>query len=152
MLKTYLFPIFATLLSIILGAMIVLLIPTIRYTQYIEPIRIEISPTNARNEMIKSGTGNFLFFDVRSLKEYDELHANDSKSVPIAELYDLWRKDLPRSKDKQIYLICTSGRLASVAYDFLEHHWYRNIKHIEWWIQQWIEENQPVTAKSIFTK
>lgn len=126
--------------------------PSIRYTQYIEPSRVEISPSEARAEMVTSGTGNYLFFDVRSLKEYNELHALDSTSVPIADLYNLWRSDLPRSSDKQIYLICTSGRLAAVAYDFLQHHGYRNIKHIKWGISQWISENQPVVTRNIFGK
>jgi rhodanese-related sulfurtransferase len=100
--------------------------------------------------MLSSGSGNFLFFDVRSLKEYNELHAADSKSVPIADLYNLWRSDIPRSKDTQVYLICTSGRLAAVAYDFLQFHGFTNIKHIKWGISNWITEDQPVVAKSIF--
>ncbi len=146
----YIYPIIVVILSIFLGVCIALYIPTIRYTQYVEPTRVEISPTQARSEMVASGTGNYLFFDVRSLKEYNELHAENSTSVPIAELYDLWRSDLPRTPAKQIYLICTSGRLAAVAYDFLEHHGYRNIRHIEWGISNWISENQPVIAKKIF--
>lgn len=124
--------------------------PTIRYIHYIEPTRVEISPTDARAEMLMSGSGNYLFFDVRSLKEYNELHSLDSTSVPIADLYNLWRNDLPRDTKKQIYLICTSGRLAAVAYDFLEHHGFGNIKHIEWGLSQWITENQPVVAKNVF--
>ncbi len=146
----YLYPSIAIVLSILLGIIIVLYIPSIRYTQYVEPTRVEVSPTQARAEMMASGSGNYLFFDVRSLKEYNELHAENSTSVPIADLYNLWRSDLPRTSDKQIYLICTSGRLAAIAYDFLEHHGYRNIRHIEWGISNWISENQPVIAKKIF--
>jgi rhodanese-related sulfurtransferase len=142
-------PIVTLILSVVLGICIALFVPSIRFTQYVEPVRFEVSPTQARAEMLASGSGHYLFFDVRSLKEYNELHAMDAKSVPIADLYNLWRSDLPRT-DKQIYLICTSGRLAAVAYDFLEHHGYRNIRHIEWGIQQWIVENQPVVAKDIF--
>jgi rhodanese-related sulfurtransferase len=131
MIQHIIIPVITLILSILLGICIALFVPSIRYTQYVEPSRVEVSPTQARAEMLASGSGNYLFFDVRSLKEYNELHATDSKSVPIADLYNLWRSDLPRTSDKQIYLICTSGRLAAVAYDFLEHHGYRNIRHIE---------------------
>lgn len=151
MLKLIILPLFTVFLSVILGIIIAVSVPAIRFTHYVEPTRVEISPTDARAEMIASWSGNYLFFDVRSLKEYTELHATDSKSVPIADLYDLWRDQLPRSSDKQIYLICTSGRLASVAYDFLQLHGYRNIKHIEWGISQWISESQPVVAKDVFS-
>lgn len=150
MYSKYLFPLLAILSSIIVGIALALLVPAIRHTHYIEPSRVEISPTQARAEMVASGSGNYLFFDVRSLKEYNDLHAEDSKSVPIADLYNLWKSDLPRTSDKQIYLICTSGRLAAVAYDFLQHHGYRNIKHIEWGISNWISEWQPVVAKQVF--
>ncbi len=146
----YIYPSIAVLLSLISWILLTLYIPSIRYTQYVEPTRVEVTPTQARTEMMTSGTGNYLFFDVRSLKEYNELHALGSTSVPIADLYNLWRDNLPRDSKKQIYLICTSGRLAAVAYDFLEHHGFRNIKHIEWGISQWISENQPVVAKKLF--
>ncbi len=150
MITKYWIPVVSVCMSILIGIIITLSVPAIRFTQFVEPVRHEITPTEARKKMQESGSWNFLFFDVRSLKEYNELHAEDAKSVPIADLYNLWRNDLPRTKDKQIYLICTSGRLASVAYDFLEHHGYRNIQHIEGGIQQWITEGQPVIAKSVF--
>jgi rhodanese-related sulfurtransferase len=52
--------------------------------------------------------------------------------------------------NKRIFLICTSGRLAGVAYRYLEHFGYRNIVHIDGGVQGWVSEGQPVVAKNIF--
>ena len=52
--------------------------------------------------------------------------------------------------DKRIFLICTSGRLAGIAYRYLEHFGYRNIVHIDGGVQNWINEGQPVITKNVF--
>ncbi len=133
-----------------IGILLALNVDFIRYNTYFEPSRVEVSPAEAYKDIATRWSGNYLFLDVRTLSEYNQLHASWSQSTPIADLYDLWRDKLPRSEDTPIYLICTSGRLASVAYDFLQMHWFRNIKHIEWWVTWWIWEKQPVQTKQIF--
>lgn len=141
----------SSFISIGIGILLAVNIDIIRFSPYFEPTRIEISPTEVYADMTMRWSGNYLFLDVRSLAEYNQLHASWSQSTPIADLYDLWRDELPRTQDVPIYLICTSGRLASVAYDFLQMHGFRNIKHIEWWVTRWISEKQPIQTRQIFS-
>jgi rhodanese-related sulfurtransferase len=98
--------------------------------------------------MTQSSSDNTLFIDVRSPKEYNELHAEGSINIPIADLYDKWKNELPR-EGKDIYLICTSGRLASVAYGYLQIHGFTNLKHIEGGVSNWVSEKQPTVSKKI---
>lgn len=134
---------------IFIGIALALSFEIIRYTKYVEPKMVEISPKDAYQEMLKAGTGNYLFIDVRTIAEYNNLHASSSISKPIADLYNEWRNGLPR-KDKEIYIICTSGRLAAIAYGYLQLHGYRNIKHVTGGISHWVHEGQPVVAKDVF--
>jgi rhodanese-related sulfurtransferase len=134
--------------AVLIGWIVALLVEPIRYTQYLPPWQYEISPTKARAEMTQSSSDNTLFIDVRSPKEYNELHAEGSINIPIADLYDKWKNELPR-EGKDIYLICTSGRLASVAYGYLQIHGFTNLKHIEGGVSNWVSEKQPTVSKKI---
>ncbi|MDB5259779.1 MAG: Rhodanese domain protein [Candidatus Nomurabacteria bacterium] len=138
----------AAILLVIAGIFISLSIEAIRYTKFIEPKTVEIDPKVAYNEMLQH-PDEYLFFDVRSLGEYQNIHASSSVSMPIANLYDNWRT-LPRS-GKTIYLICSSGRLAAIAYGYLQLHGFRNIVHINGGIQNWANEGVPTITKPIFT-
>lgn len=132
----------------IFGIFTTLSLDVLRYTKYVEPRMVEVDPRVAYQEMLNDKDG-YLFFDVRSIGEYNNLHASSSTSVPIAQLYDKWQT-LPRSKDTKIYLICTSGRLAAVAYGYLQLHGYRNLVHVTGGIQNWVNLDVPVVAKPIF--
>lgn len=131
-------------LSVILTAQTIFSFDSFRYTKYIEPKTEEVSPEEAYLYM-KEHPGEYMFLDVRTIGEYNNLHAINSISLPIANLFDDW-KILPRSKDKKIYLICTTGRLASVAYGYLQLHGFTNIIHVEGGIQNWINEGLPVNV------
>ena len=142
----------SSLLSMLIGILLALNIDAIRFTHYIEPTRVEVSPAQAYKEIIARWSWKYLFLDVRTLSEYNQLHASWSQSTPIADLYSLWEHDLPRSSEVPIYLICTSGRLASVAYDFLQLHGFRNIRHIEGGVTWWVSADQPIQARQVFHK
>jgi rhodanese-related sulfurtransferase len=134
-------------ISVLLGITLAVSIDSIRYTKYFPPKTVEMSPREAYNEML-SNPGGYLFFDVRSKSEYDNLHASSSISFPIANLYDQW-PTLPRS-GKKIYLICTTGRLAGIAYGYLQLHGFRNIVLIQGGIQNWVGQGLPSVAKPMF--
>ena len=137
-----------SLMFFFIGIFLTLSIDSVRYTQYVEPKMVEMDPRIAYQEMLNDKDG-YSFFDVRSIGEYENLHASSSTSVPIVQLYDKWHT-LPRSKDHKIYLICTSGRLAAVAYGYLQLHGFTNIVHITGGVQNWTTLNVPVVAKPIF--
>jgi rhodanese-related sulfurtransferase len=130
------------------GILTTLSVDAMRYTKYVEPTMVEMDPRVAYQEMSANPDG-YLFFDVRSIGEYNNLHAALSTSFPIANLYDQWRT-LSRSSDKKIYLICSSGRLAGVAYGYLQLHGFRNLVHITGGVQNWTNLGVPVVAKPVF--
>lgn len=134
----------ALLVGVFLGTTLIFSYEKIRYTKYVPPRTVESSPSLAY-EYMQNHPNGYLFLDVRSKGEYAQLHALNSISVPIANLFEMW-KILPRSSDKKIYLICTSGRLASIAYGYLQLHGFTNIVHVEGGLQSWKDKGLPVNV------
>jgi rhodanese-related sulfurtransferase len=138
-----------SLVTLVIGVGFALSIDTLRYTPYIEPKMNGMEPRDVYATVSAQNPEEYLFFDVRSQNEYDKLHAEFAENKPIATLFDLWR-ELPRGSDKKIYLICSGGRLAGVAYGFLQLHGFRNIVHVTGGIQNWTAQNQPTVISSLF--
>ncbi len=122
----------------------------LRYTPLVKPNIVSIDPKVAY-ALIEANKDNYIVVDVRSPYEYWLSHASSSISIPINELFDGWKK-LPMNKDKEILLLCTSGKLAGVAYGFLEHQGFRNITRIEGGLQGWRAEGLPIIAQDLFDK
>ncbi len=131
-----------TPLVLFLGIILALSFRGIRYTPLLSPVIVNINPSIAYENIVKSPE-NYMLIDVRSEYEYYLAHASTSVSIPINELYDGW-KELPLNKGKTIYLMCTSGKLAGIAYGFLEHQGFRNIKRIEGGLEQWKIKGLPI--------
>jgi rhodanese-related sulfurtransferase len=140
--------IFICTIGLLIGIFFTLIFPVIRYTHLIEPTIKEISPQQAY-ENIEANPKKYIFIDVRTPYEYLQAHASTSISMPINTLYDK-RKELPMNTNQDIYLICTSGRLAGVAYSYLEHYGFRNIYRVTGGLQGWSEANKPIVAKDLF--
>lgn len=134
------------LLGICLGIGITLSSRTIRYTAYVPPTVVDITPQKAY-EAILAGK-KILFIDVRTPQEYAEVHATTSINIPIHLLHEKLGS-LPRNTDTDIYLICNGGKLAGVAYSYLEHYGFRNIKRIDGGINAWTKAGLPVITKDI---
>jgi rhodanese-related sulfurtransferase len=140
----------AITLSTLLGMTLVLSNQYMRYNRLVPPPEVtEVSPKDAYT-YIQNNPEGYIFLDVRSINEYEALHASTSISFPIANMYEETRRETLPYSGKKIYLICTSGRLAGVAYRFLEHYGYTNIEHIDGGIQNWVDAGMPVVAKSLF--
>jgi rhodanese-related sulfurtransferase len=118
----------------------------LRYSQIIEPRSRDISPAEAYAAM-QSNDRPYMFIDVRSQAEYDDLHAMNSSNTPIHLLYDQ-RKILPK-KGIDIYLICSGGRLAGVAYGYLEHYGFNNLYRIDGGVKAWATADLPIEGKNI---
>ncbi len=130
------------------GVIIALSIESIRYSRIVEPTMFGMEPRDVY-AAIQTDTDGYRFLDVRFESEYEKLHAEYSTNQPIHTLFDLWR-DLPRDKDTEIYLICSGGRLAGVAYGFLQLHGFTNIIHVTGGIQNWVTQDLPTVSPSLF--
>ena len=136
--------------SFALGIFTTLNIDTIRYTAAIPPSpMVSIEPKEVYAEIEAKDPSEYLFYDVRTKDQFDLLHASLSNNVPIVDVYDIW-PELPRDKDKKIYLICKLGRLAAVAYEFLQLHGFTNIVHVAGGIQQWSADGLPTVSPTLF--
>lgn len=115
------------------------------FTPFI-PVPIEITPT-AFWKAYQDHPDQYLFIDVRSKETYDTTHARGAINDPIGNLSDD-QFYLPKS-GKTIVLICTTGRLAAVAYGYLEHQGFLNVLHVQGGLRQWIEEGMPVEGTDL---
>ncbi len=140
----------------IFGILFTLSLRYVKYTEYIKPNISDINPVEAYQNIL-ANRNDVVFIDVRSEMEYAKAHATGSINLPIHYLYDdthgvLNEKNipLPKNTNKIIYLTCTGGRLAGVAYSYLEHYGYRNIKRIKGGLSAWSEAGLPMVTSGYF--
>ena len=145
------------LISVLVGSFLTLSFRALKYSEYISPTIKEIQPKELY-AVLKNDNKKAIFIDVRSEYEYSQAHAEGSINLPLHYMYDDTHGlknekgiDLPKNTDQEIYLICTGGRLAGVAYSYLEHYGYRNIKRVEGGINNWNTQGLPVITKSLFS-
>ena len=117
---------------------------------YATPLKwYNIIPTSTKdidaaefNTLFSENPEKYVFIDVRDANVYEQLHAKGAISEPIGLLFE-GHNSLPKS-GKQIVLICSSGRLAGVAYGYLEHEGFTNLLRIKGGMQDWVLEKLPV--------
>lgn len=144
------------IVAFLLGIAVCLALRPLKYTEFISPVIDDVSPKVVYNKLLNT-PNDMVIIDVRSEYEYNQAHAKGSINLPIHYFYDDTHGlpnekgvALPKNTNKEIYLICTGGRLAGVAYSYLEHYGYRNIKRVEGGISNWNANGLPVITKSIF--
>lgn len=122
-----------SIVSAIIITVLVIYLSPLKHLNLIDPNPNDVDPKEFWDAYQKNPDG-YLFLDVRSQQVYDISHAKGAQSQPIASMFDL-RHDFPMS-GKQIVLICTSGRLAGVAYGFLQNWGHLNLIRIEGGLQK----------------
>ena len=65
--------------------------------------------------------GNIHVLDVREQEEYDALHLDGVRLLPLSELADRYQE---LEKDQPYYVICKSGRRSARACQFLKEQGY----------------------------
>jgi rhodanese-related sulfurtransferase len=135
----------AALLGIVATACVIYLTP-LKWLNVIQPPMNDIDPAEFRAAFLEN-PDQYLFFDVRNPSAYNAAHAAGSVSQPIGTLYDL-HETLPRS-GKTIVLICSSGRLAGVAYGYLEREGFLNLARIEGGVQAWALAGLPLEGHNL---
>jgi len=131
----------------IVTVMVVYLTP-LKHLNIVSPSMVEISPV-AFNKAFNENPEKFMFVDVRSPSEYAAAHPKGSINIPIANLAEASvRAELPK-EGKQIVLTCTDGRLAAVAYGYLQSWGYLNLMHLTGGLQQWSLDGLPVEGTNV---
>src|SRR3989338_6072093 len=117
----------------------------LKWVTVIEPTIKDIDPVAFQSDFVKN-SDRYIFIDVRSETAYNKVHAVGSINMPLHTLYDQ-RHVLPKN-GKEIILICSGGRTSGVAYSYLQHYGFFNIKRIDGGIENWIAEGLPVDGSA----
>lgn len=132
------------LLGVLFFALLFYLTP-LKDLNLVEPT-IEDTDPKEFFEKFSLNPDDYIFIDVRPPAEYRAFHAKGSVNMPIHTLYNQ-KDNLPKS-GKTIVLICTGGALSGVAYHYLEHHGFLNLKRIESGVRGWEAAGLPVVFNS----
>lgn len=85
-----------------------------------------------------------MLVDVREQNEWDEAHVAGATLAPLAAVVDKM-KDVP--KDREILLICRSGRRSGIAYTKLAEKGFTNLRNVEGGMLAWQKLGYPVVRK-----
>jgi len=88
---------------------------------------------------LSQNASRFHLLDVREEDEFQEAHANISRSLPLSRLMEgRAQDDLRMPKDETIYIICRSGRRSASACDYLHHQGFTNLVNVTGGMEAWI--------------
>ncbi|MDP3947372.1 MAG: rhodanese-like domain-containing protein [bacterium] len=132
----------------VLGAGLVIYLTPLKNLNLVAP-SIKDADVEAFYKEYGANQENFLFLDVRNPIEYYAEHAEGSLNVPINVLYTE-QKTLPKS-GKTIVLICTGGALSGVAYHYLEHQGFLNLRRIGGGMNEWKAAGLPTVRNSWYS-
>ncbi len=143
--KKYFFVLVAMALSFAAAVALIYLTP-LKHINLISPMMREVDPKAFHTDLV-AHPEKYIFIDVRSPSVYLAAHAKGAINIPIENLYDEHYL-LPHS-GKKIALICTTGRLAAIAYGYLEDWGFTNLRHIQGGMQNWVYEDLPIEGTNV---
>ena len=132
----------ATLLA---TAFVIYLTP-LKYLNVVPPVMNSMQPSEF-HESFTANPDEYVFIDVRSPNIYDSAHAQGSINIPIENLYEE-HYSLPKT-GKKIALICTTGRLAAIAYGYLKYQGFNNLVHLDGGVAKWTHEGLPLEGRNV---
>ena len=103
-----------------------------RQAQQANGLRIKHITTKQAKELYLKP--DHLLLDVRTLKEYQELHIESSVLIPLQELEARYQ-ELP--KDKTILVICRSGNRSLKAIEILQKYGFTQLYNVQGGINAW---------------
>lgn len=95
----------------------------------------------ALHERLQSGAPKPLVVDVREPSEFAEGHIAEAQLVPLGTVED-GLANVP--KDREIMLVCRSGRRSGLAQDRLAQRGYTNLTNVEGGMKAWEGAKLPV--------
>jgi rhodanese-related sulfurtransferase len=132
--------------AVIVTALTIYLSP-LKYLDLVPPAINEVDPSVFYSQY-KAHPDDYIFIDVRSANVYQSAHAEGAINIPIENLFDE-HYALPY-RGKKIALICTTGKLAAVAYGYLQDWGFNNLIHIQGGLQNWTAEGLPLEGNDVY--
>ena len=116
-----------------MGTFLTLVTP-LRFLSLIEPRITDITPNDFYQEFSKN-PDDYIFIDVRSVENYASGHPAGAVNMPLQTMY-VQRQHLPKS-GKTIVLTCGGDYSSGVAFSYLQHFGFFNIKRIPGGLPAW---------------
>ena len=89
---------------------------------------------------VSQNSSRFHLLDVREEDEFEEYHANISRSLPLSRLMEgRAQDDLRMPKDETIYIICRSGRRSATACELLHSQGFSNLVNVAGGMEAWVK-------------
>jgi rhodanese-related sulfurtransferase len=98
---------------------------------------VQITPAEA---YAKLQQGAFIL-DVRTQDEFNESHIKGSTLIPLDELQDRL-DEVP--KDKEIVVVCRSGRRSQLGASILQKAGFTQVSNMNGGLQAWVDANYPL--------
>jgi rhodanese-related sulfurtransferase len=102
---------------------------------------VEITPAQAYEKLQQ---GSF-FLDVRTQDEWDQYHIAGSTLIPLDQLQDRVN-ELP--KDKDIVVVCRSGRRSQSGASILQKAGFAHVSSMSGGLNTWTAANYPVEGNA----
>lgn len=96
----------------------------------------EVTPSEGQRR-VQQGA---LLVDVREQNEYDELHAEGARLLPLSEL-EARSSELPQ--DRELVMICRSGARSARAAEYLKQRGYSRVVNLSGGTLAWAEGGLP---------
>ncbi len=87
-------------------------------------------------EKLKNNQTNFLLLDVRNQDEWDELHIEGARLIPVSEL-EARIGEIEEYKDKEVAVICRSGMRSAKGQRILQEHGFKNVENVLGGMMEW---------------
>lgn len=113
----------------------------------------ELFPWDLEEELKSSSTGPLLV-DVREPYEFEAMHIKGSINVPRGVLeaaceydYEETVPELAAARDRDIVVICRSGRRSALAADVMQKLGYKNVKSLKTGLRGWSDYEQELVDR-----
>ncbi len=101
---------------------------------------LETSPQEVKNRLDRKD--DFVLLDCREQGEYDLVHIENSRLLPMSEL-ETRVGELGDLKEKEIVVYCHHGRRSMMVTTWMLAHGFSHVKSMAGGIDRWSEEIDP---------
>jgi rhodanese-related sulfurtransferase len=91
-----------------------------------------------------TGTTPALIIDVRTPKEFEEVHIPEARNIPLADLHQFLGELKRLSQERPFTLMCRTQNRAKIAHEYLTGHGVNNCQILEGGINGWVKSGKPV--------
>ena len=103
-----------------------------------------ISELSVDDVAAKLNEGGKVFLDVRNPEEYQAIHAQGTRLIPLPDLNPGSISDLSLNKSDDIYIICRSGKRSMVACEIFANEGYEHLTNVAGGTIAWESAGLPV--------